>query len=122
MGFGVFHVIENAVVPDTKSSPSESNSKSSFVGTGETGRIVSNTSVTVLVGTTADNYDRFIQLAAARDNNGWAAMILNGQLMPINSGTQCRVIDGGIMKDEVRILSGSFSGQSGFVAPEFVKP
>jgi hypothetical protein len=75
----------------------------------------------VPVGTTAENYDKYTQLMASKNKDGWGSMILNGQIMLVPSGTKCHVINAGTPDDEIRIEEGNFYGHDGFVAAEFVK-
>jgi RNA polymerase subunit RPABC4/transcription elongation factor Spt4 len=106
--------------PSAQSAPAPADHPdSNYVATGETG-VLKNGSDYVFVAASEESFDRLSKLLAANDKDGWAQMILAGDVMPVKAGTQCLVIDPGIFKDEVRILEGQFEHQSGFVPPEFV--
>jgi hypothetical protein len=93
------------------------------VGFGQIGRLTfPDGKGEVGVATSEDNYDRQMQLLAANDREGWQEMVAKHQIMLVDSGTKCRIIDVGFSKDEVRILEGDFSGESGFVPVGWVKP
>lgn len=66
-------------------------------------------------------FDRFVTLAVADDDMGIAAMRLAGQIWLVPSGTECKIIKTGFTACEVRLMDGTYAGQSGFVAREFIK-
>jgi hypothetical protein len=75
----------------------------------------------VPIGATAQNCDAYMQLLASGNRIGGLAMVQNGQIMLVPSGTKCHVITAGTPDDEIRIEEGNHSGQDVFVAAELVK-
>lgn len=76
---------------------------------------------TVLVAMSQKDLDRFRQLAFAKDDVGLLRLVREGKLISVKSGTVCRIIDGGFLTHEIRIMEGEFKDQSGFVPVEQVK-
>lgn len=76
----------------------------------------------VAIATTQADLDRLTKLSRARDGTGVAQMVMAGQVLLVDPGTGCKVIDPGLMVHEVRMTDGSYAGRSGFVPVEFVKP
>jgi hypothetical protein len=74
----------------------------------------------VLAGASEAALDRLIKLSSARDGMGVAQLVLAGQVLVIKPGTHARLIDGGFMTHEVRILEGTHAGRSVFIPVEFL--
>ena len=75
----------------------------------------------VIVATTQANLDEIIKLSIAKDDLGIAKMIVDGQAFMVDRGTQARVIDEAYGVRQVRIMSGDYYGESGWVPMEFCK-
>lgn len=85
---------------------------------GETGYVVMKNNGSVFVAVNKDIYDEMFKLITAKDNDGLTQMVLKGQILLVDSGTPVRVIDSSMFSREVRITSGKYSGQSGWVPAE----
>ena len=81
--------------------------------------ILGNNADNVLLGVTKDDFEELVKLAVAKDNVGVTKMVLDGRAFMVDKGTQARVIDAGFTAYEVRIMSGSHYGDSGWVPAEF---
>jgi hypothetical protein len=86
---------------------------------GETGYLISKDKSDVLVASDEATYDRMGKLMAVKDIDGLTQMVLRGQLFYVESGTPIRGIGGTMFSREVRITSGKYSGQSGWVPAEW---
>lgn len=90
---------------------------------GDTGYLYEKGSLTqaIEVATTKDNFDQLISLAVAGDTLGMAKMVMDEQAFLVDPGTQVKVI-GISFPDvyEVRVLSGQYYSQSGWLPGEFV--
>lgn len=75
----------------------------------------------VFVAVTLNDLDRLNKLCNAKDSEGVVQMATNGQMLPVPSGTKCRIIGYGFATREVRIMEGPYYRRSGFVAAEFVR-
>ena len=75
----------------------------------------------VVVCTSKDAYDEFLQLAVAKDYLGMSQMEAAGRLFRVPSGTKARVIGTGFEKREVRIMDGENFGRSGWVTSSLVQ-
>jgi hypothetical protein len=56
-------------------------------------------------------YDRMIKLNIAGDRTGFAALMDEGLVFLLDSGTRVRIIDRGILKTEIKVESGPYSGR-----------
>lgn len=65
-------------------------------------------------------FDRTMQLSVAGDTTGLARMVVAGDILTVDNGTQVKVISKDYTKTEVRIMSGDHTGESGWVPMEFV--
>jgi hypothetical protein len=65
-------------------------------------------------------HDRFVTLVAAKDHLGLGLMAEAGLVWSVPSGTECVVIDRGILSSEVRIMEGKHTGQACFVSSDFI--
>jgi hypothetical protein len=99
---------------------------SELVHIGEIGKLKLGDAKIVPVAATEKAYDALWKSMAANDTEGEAMMAANGELMIVAPGTKVRVIDSKVgfmftnMRKQVRILSGPFSGRSGWVASSWV--
>ena len=117
---GAVMMISNLFRSDPSSSSPAPSAPTSTVAIGETGYLRSSADP-ILVPISKALLDRTTQLAVAKDTMGISEMVLNGEILPVKNGTQVRVIDAGWTSVEVRIMSGDYAGQSGWVPTEFVK-
>jgi len=88
--------------------------------TGEEG-FLSASSANVVVPVTQQDLDRAIELGVANDDLGIAQMVATGHAFIVPQNTRVKVIQTTMTTTEVRILSGDFTGKSGWVPKEFVK-
>jgi hypothetical protein len=79
------------------------------------------TAKVVIVATTQANLDEIIKLSNAGDDLGIAKMIVDGYAFMVDRGTQARIIDTAMYVRKVRIMSGDYYGESGWVPFEFCK-
>jgi hypothetical protein len=63
---------------------------------------------------------RLVTLSAAGDLVGIQQMVDAGKVVTIEHGTECVVIDLGLLTTEVRIMEGTYKGESVFVSTEHV--
>jgi hypothetical protein len=68
-----------------------------------------------------ETLSRVTRLSLADDKEGIVELMLSGRLAMLKEGTKVRVIDPGIFTSEIRALSGSVKGRSGFVVSEAIK-
>lgn len=73
-----------------------------------------------IVASTSAALDRVIELSVARDADGLSQMESAGRIFLVSDGTKARVINGGFLSSEVRIIEGIHSGRSGWVQNEFL--
>jgi hypothetical protein len=78
-------------------------------------------STNVIVPITQTDLDRAIQLGVANDDIGIAEMVARGRALIVDQNTKVKVIQTTTATAEVRILTGSFTGRSGWVPKEFIK-
>jgi len=71
-----------------------------------------------IVGTTKENYERFVELIVADDRLGYSGMLGNGLLISVDNCTKIKKIGGSFSMSEVRILEGEYLGTSGWTAIE----
>lgn len=89
------------------------------IGAGELGYLASEGPV--FVGATEEAENRLTKLAVAKDKEGILQMVVEGEAALLQSRTQVRIIDQGMLVTEVRILEGDYAGKSVFVPSEFIK-
>ncbi len=89
---------------------------------GEEGYVSVGTSTTkvVLMGGTKEDYEEMFKLIIARDDLGVSKMVLDGRVLMVEPGTKVKVIGTKIGSREVRIMSGKYLSQSGWVPNEMV--
>jgi hypothetical protein len=75
----------------------------------------------VPVAISEEAHRRSTRLAVAKDQIGWAQMILAGQVLLVPSGTKVVVIDRGFFLSEVRVMEGQYFGWSVWADNEFLK-
>jgi uncharacterized protein (UPF0333 family) len=83
----------------------------------------------VFVAVTEYDFIEFVKEAYAKDTVGIAKMVLNGQMLSVKGGTKALVIDtntvgtvnGDLEVYKVRIMSGDYFGESGWVLTTFCK-
>ena len=119
IGLGVIVMILSNSGGSSSSSSSTPTPPVSQVLIGDTAYLKSSADP-ILVPITKDYFDRTMQLSVAGDTTGIAQMVLDGQVLPVKNGTTVKVIGEGFSSSEVRIMSGDYIGQSGFVPNEFV--
>jgi hypothetical protein len=100
---------------DSKSSGSQQ-----YKHVGDEGYLHSS-STNVIVPITQTDLDRAIQLGVANDDIGIAEMVARGRALIVDQNTKVKVIQTTTATAEVRILTGSFTGRSGWVPKEFIK-
>ena len=118
--------LESTTAPSTAptndpASGSQRSTERHLLVAGQVGVLRQGRAQSVLVAVSMNDLERMTQLQLANDNEGVAGMILTGRVMMVDAGTKCRVIDNGILTDEIRILDGPCRLRSGFVPVEFVK-
>jgi hypothetical protein len=84
-------------------------------------RLVIEGEATVPVATSEKVLDLMLKYANLRDEEAFARMIAQGEVLLVASGTKCRFADPGFFTHEVRIDEGPHRGRYGFVPSEFVK-
>ncbi len=119
VSFIVLLMLIGSVSGSSSSSSSTSNAPVNNVAVGDTAYLRSSADP-ILVPITKELFDRTMQLAVAQDTTGIAQLVLNGEVLSVKNGTQVKVIGEGFSSSEVRIMSGSHIGESGFVPNEFV--
>jgi hypothetical protein len=87
---------------------------------GDIGYVKSPNGSPSFVSSTKDVEDRVAQLSVAKDTQGLMQMVLSGDPLLVDDGTQVRIIGASFTLYEVRITNGKFSGQSGWIPSEFV--
>jgi hypothetical protein len=75
----------------------------------------------VVVAVTKTDLDELTKLSVAGDNLGFAKVIADGHAFMVDKGTKAKVIDQGMYVRQVRIMSGDYYGESGWVPMEFCK-
>ena|SRR3990167_4333807 len=91
------------------------------VGRGEQGKLV-NGVAQVLISRDDTALKALQKAGAAKDQVGYTALILSGQVFSVPANTKVLVLNPGVFTSEVRVLEGPQVGKSGLVAAEFVKP
>jgi hypothetical protein len=76
---------------------------------------------TVPVATSEKVLDLMLKYASIRDEEAFARMVAQGEVLLVANGTKCRFADPGFFTHEVRIDEGPHRGRYGFVPSEFVK-
>lgn len=106
---------------DSKSSQSAASTPppSTSVAIGENGYLRSSASP-IMVPISESAFDRTMKLSVAGDTAGLARMVMAGEILTVDNGTQIKVIDKNFTSTEVRIMSGENAGGSGWVPMEFV--
>ena len=68
-------------------------------------------------------YDRYSDIAQAKDYDGMTQLQVNGLVVQLSSQSKCRVIDLKLLKGlyEVRILDGPYMGRAVFVLIDAVR-
>jgi hypothetical protein len=103
----------------TTAPSSATSTETTSLNIGDVGYVKSPTGST-FVSSTKDVEDRVMQLSIAKDTDGLMQMVLTGDPLLVDDGTQVRVIGAGFTSIEVRITNGKYYGQSGWVLTEFV--
>lgn len=98
-----------------------SDTSNDFVGIGENG-ILDNGSEDVLLGVSKEDNDQIVHNYVINDLDAVAQMVLDGKAFFVPTQTKVLVIERDFGVRQVRILEGDFSGQSGWIPYEFVKP
>jgi len=88
---------------------------------GEKGILQSGASITP-VAVTKEAFDQWSKARVAKDEYGMVALLSSGLVFTPSSRTQVLVIDKDTYITKVRILQGEYTGQSGWVAYEYVRP
>jgi hypothetical protein len=99
-----------------ESSPSTDNN----VAIGEQGILFVDDLDEILVAVDEDALNDLTDASVAQDSIGYEKVYLEGRAFFVDSGTQVQVIDVSWATREVRILSGSHNGESGWVPYEWV--
>jgi hypothetical protein len=76
----------------------------------------------VVVAKSEDAYSELTKTIGARDETGLNELTSSGQVFVVPVGTKVRVLEGGILTSEIRIVSGAYSGTRGFVATVYLSP
>lgn len=105
------------IVSASSSSGNSSSSSSNYPVNGEQGYLRASQN-TLPVFTSEDALNQFLQDEDNHDTYGQEQMVDDGEIFFVPNGTQILVIGGGLTTREVRILSGEYTGQSGYVAVE----
>ncbi len=101
--------------PSSTSTPAPSTS----VAIGENGYL-RNSANPIMVPISKSIFDETMKLSVAGDTAGLARMVVAGEILMVDNGTQVKVIDKNFASTEVRIMSGKNYGESGWVPMEFV--
>ncbi len=75
----------------------------------------------IYLGVTKESQKQMLKYVRAGDQVGLANMIFIGSVITVDSGTKALVIDISLDEFEVRIQSGSYNNDSGWVSSGFVK-
>jgi hypothetical protein len=62
-----------------------------------------------------------MQLSLANDELGLEKMESQGRIFVVEQGTQALLLEGGFMTARVRILSGKYRGEAGYLPVEFIQ-
>jgi hypothetical protein len=68
------------------------------------------------------SYNAFSKARLAKDNTGITQLILQGRLFSVEKNTKVKVIDQETFVRKIRILTGKFKDEAGWVAADYVKP
>lgn len=107
------------------SSSSPQPSRRSSIRAGDIAIITAGGDTPVAIGADRKSYSRLVDLAVAGDTEGMMLMVIAGDAMLVDAGTECRVIGvEAILLNlyEVRILEGEYELRSGIVAGEHLQP
>jgi type IV secretory pathway TrbF-like protein len=75
----------------------------------------------IVVAVTKADLDELVKLSVAGDKVGFAKMILDGYAFMVDKGTKALIIDEAYGEREVRIMSGDYYSESGWVIMEDCK-
>lgn len=112
-------VIISSFSPSSSSETATATPQMEHLNVGDLGYLQSN-SGTAMLATTQNNEDKLTKLSVAKDTEGITQMVLDGDVILIDSGTKVRVIGQMMFSREVRVLEGKNYGKSGWVPNEFL--
>lgn len=101
--------------PSKEETAPKSSSKS--VGVGQDGIIRTG----IAGGVTKDDFDELTKAATAKDEAGFGQLIASGRAIVVDNNTKVKVIDTGLFKKRVRLLTGDHAGAAVWVASEHVE-
>ena len=101
----------------TTEGPKEAVPATKTVKVGETGIIRTG----VPGGVNEEAYDAVLKAATSKDREGLEQLVSSGNAVYIDNNTKVRVIDSGMFKKQVRLLSGDHKGASLWVPTEYVE-
>lgn len=123
LGVLVFIVILFVIGSSGNSKPSTTTAStpppSSSAAIGDTAYL-RNSHSPIMVPVDKTAFNRTMQLSVAGDTTGLARMVVAGDILTVDNGTQVKVISKDYTSTEVRIMSGDHIGESGWVPMEFV--
>lgn len=102
------------------STQTSGNSSADSIGIGDEGRLYSGAD-NIFVAIDQDSFDKLTAAAVAEDSYGITELMLQGKIFLVGSNTRVKVIDTSFAKTKVRVLSGDWTGSSGWVPYEWVK-
>ena len=130
MGFYLFVVFLSAIGSSSRSPSRPSTSKPSSVSSeparastsdllkpGDEGRITGDTFCAV----DEAAWDEMQEIVIAKDTEGAQQMVRRGRLMLLNTGDKVKVLDLAWTSYKIRILDGTYAGESGWVVHESVR-
>ena len=87
---------------------------------GEEGTIESSGEITP-VAISESALDAWSKARVAKDQHGMFLLMNSGEIFTVKKGTKVLVIDTGMAKRKIRILTGEKTGASGWVSEDYVK-
>lgn len=74
-----------------------------------------------LCANTSDNYDKMTKISVRKDKDALMKMVQSEEVFILEKGDNVELIDGGISKSKVVVITGKLKGKTVFVSPSFLK-